>query len=64
MDTDRYNQRALTETVNSAIKRSVLDSVSARSWYRQFREIVLAASVYNVKQAVLTPVNERFLLTR
>ncbi|MFB6086727.1 MAG: IS5/IS1182 family transposase, partial [Halodesulfurarchaeum sp.] len=52
LDTDLYNQRALTETVNSSIKRSILDSVSARAWYRQFREIVLAASVHNVKRAV------------
>jgi IS5 family transposase len=52
MDTDLYNQRALTETVNSSIKRTILDSVSSRVWYRQFREVVLAASVHNVKRAV------------
>lgn len=52
MDADRYNQRSLTETVNSAIKRSITDSVGSRAWYRQFREIILAASVYNIKRAV------------
>lgn len=52
MDEDRYNQRALTESVNSAVKRSILDSVGSRAWYRQFREIVLAASVHNVKRAI------------
>ena len=52
MDTDRYNQRSLTESVNSAVKRSIFDSVSSRAWYRQFREIVLAASVHNVKRAI------------
>lgn len=52
MNTDRYNQRSLTETVNSTLKRSILDSVSSRSWYCQFREIALAASVHNVKRAV------------
>jgi IS5 family transposase len=52
MDADRYNQRSLTESVNSAIKRSILESVSSRAWYRQFREIVLAASVHNVKRAI------------
>ncbi len=52
LDEDRYNQRALTESVNSAVKRSILDSVSSRAWYRQFREIVLAASVHNVKRAI------------
>ena len=52
LDADLYNQRALTESVNSSIKRSILDSVSSRAWFRQFREIVLAASVHNVKRAV------------
>ncbi|UWG48117.1 Transposase, IS5 family [Halanaeroarchaeum sp. HSR-CO] len=47
-----YNQRAMTKIVNSSIKRSILDSVSARACYRQFREIILAASVHNVKRAV------------
>jgi IS5 family transposase len=54
LDADRYNQRSLTETVNSAIKRSIIDSVASRAWYRQFREIVLAASVHNVKRALKT----------
>lgn len=52
IDDDRYNQRSLTETVNSAIKRSILDSVSSRTWFRQFREIVLAATVHNVKRSI------------
>lgn len=52
IDTNRYNQRALTETVNSTIKRSILEYVTSRTWYRQFREIVVAASVHNVKRAV------------
>lgn len=49
---DRYNQRSLTESVNFAIKRSILHSVGSRALYRQFREIVLAASVHNVKRAI------------
>lgn len=53
IDTDRYNQRSLTETVNSAMKRSILDSVSSRAWFRQFREIILAAAVHNVKRSIL-----------
>jgi IS5 family transposase len=52
MDAERYNQRSLTETVNSVIKRSILDSVSSRAWFRQFREIALAASVYNIKRSI------------
>jgi IS5 family transposase len=52
MDADRYNQRSLTETVNSVIKRSILDSVHSRTWFRQFREIILAATVHNIKRSI------------
>ena len=47
-----YNQRALSETVNSTIKRSIGENVRSRSWFRQFREIVLFASVHNVKRSI------------
>jgi IS5 family transposase len=53
IDDERYNQRQLTETVNSAIKRSILDSVSSRTWFRQFREVILAATVHNIKRSIL-----------
>lgn len=49
---DLYNQRSVYEIVNSVIKRSDGGAVRARAWYRQFREITLAAEVYNVEQAV------------
>lgn len=47
-----YNQRSLSEPVNSTIKRSIRETVSARAWFRQFREIVLIASVHNVTRAI------------
>lgn len=52
IEDDLYNQRSICETVNSVIKRSDGGAVRARAWYRQFREITLAAAVYNVEQAV------------
>jgi IS5 family transposase len=52
IDDDRYNQRSMTETVNSAVKRSLGFAVRARSWYREFREIALMCVVYNIKRAV------------
>ena len=52
IDAERYHQRSMTETVNSSIKRSHGSAVRAHDWYRQFREIVLIAGVYNVKQAI------------
>ncbi len=45
-------QRALSETVFSVIKRTLGDAARARSWYREFREIVLMCVVYNIKRAV------------
>ena len=39
----------MTETVNSAVKRSLGFAVRARSW---FREIALMCVVYNIKRSV------------
>ncbi len=52
IDEQRYNQRSITETVNSAVKRSLGFAVRARSWFREFREIALMCVVYTIKRAV------------
>lgn len=52
LDDDRYNQRALAESVNSSIKRSIRETIDSQAWYREFREIVLVASVYNLRRAI------------
>lgn len=52
IDEQRYNQYSMTETVNSAIKRSLNFAVQARSWFREFRETALICVVYNIKRAV------------
>ncbi|KOX93285.1 transposase [Halorubrum tropicale] len=52
IDDNRYNQRSMTETVNSAVKRSLGFAVRARSWFREFREIALMCMVYNIKRFV------------
>ena len=49
---DLYNQRSMTETVNSSVKRSYGSAVRAREWYREFHEIVRMCLVYNIKQYV------------
>ncbi len=49
---DLYNQRSMTETLNSAVKRSFGYVVRARTWYREFREISLMCVVSNIKQAI------------
>ncbi len=48
IDDNRYNQRSMTETVNSAVKRLLGFAVRARSWLREFREIALMCVVYNI----------------
>jgi len=52
VDGSLYGQRALSETVFSTIKRTLVHAVRARAWYREFREIVLMCAVYNIKRAV------------
>jgi IS5 family transposase len=48
----RYNQRSISENVNSAIKRSHGKAERARTWFREFREIALMCVVYNIKRSV------------
>ena len=52
IDENLYAQRSMTETVNSAVKRSLGYAVRARDWYREFREIALMCIVYNIKRSV------------
>ena len=49
---DLYNQRSMTETANSSVKRSYGSAVRAREWYREFREIALMCVIYNIKRYV------------
>jgi len=52
IDDELYGQRAMTETVNSSVKRSLGVAVRARAWYREFREMVLMCLVYNIRRAI------------
>ena len=47
VDDDIYNQRSMTETANSSVKRSNGSAVRALEWYREFRGITLMCLVYN-----------------
>jgi len=55
MDTDRYNRRWMAETAFSSIKRTLGAAVRARSWPLEFREMILKATVYNLRRAVRYP---------
>ena len=52
VDGPRYRQRSMCETVFSSIKRTHGDAVRARTWYREFRELVVKCVVHNIKRAV------------
>ena len=52
IDSALYGQRAMCETVFSTIKRTLGCAVRARTWYREFRELVLMCAVHNIKRAV------------
>ena len=41
----------MAETAFSTIKRRVGPAVHPRAWYREFRELVVTATVYNLEQA-------------
>lgn len=51
IDDKLYDQRAMSETVFSSVKRSLGVALRARTWYREFREIALMCAVYNIKKA-------------
>jgi IS5 family transposase len=55
MDSDRYHQRSMSETVFSSIKRTLSAAVRTRSWWLEFREMLLEATVYNLRQSVRHP---------
>jgi IS5 family transposase len=54
MNNDDYNQRWMSETAFSSIKRTLGDGLRSRLWYREFREMILKAAVYNIKNSVKT----------
>jgi len=53
-----YNRRWMVETVFSSIKRTYGGVERARSWYLEFREMVLKCGVYNLRQRVRYPYNQ------
>ncbi|WP_312912592.1 IS5 family transposase [Natronosalvus caseinilyticus] len=52
MNSDRYNRRWMVETAFSSVKRTLGAAVRARTWHLEFREMVLKATVYNLRRSV------------
>jgi len=48
MDDDVYHRRQISEAVFRVLNQRYGSSISARIWYRQFREITLKAAVKNI----------------
>lgn len=51
-DDSLYNQRTVAETVIRVLKQRFGDRLHARSWYGQFREIVIRCAVKNIEDHV------------
>jgi len=52
LDEDLYNRRQIVEAVFRVLGQRYDDSLSARSWYRQFREVVIKAAVKNIDDSI------------
>lgn len=50
-DDDTYHRRSIVESVFFALKRRYGDTLRARTWFGQFRELVLKAAVRNIELA-------------
>jgi IS5 family transposase len=48
LDDEIYGQRAVVESVFAAIKQRFGETLRARTWFGQFRELVLKAAVFNI----------------
>ncbi|MEA5408339.1 IS5 family transposase [Haloarculaceae archaeon H-GB2-1] len=53
-DEDVYHQRSVVEAIFFALKHRFDETLRARTWFGQFRELVLKAAVRNIEQAVST----------
>jgi len=51
-DDDVYHQRSVVEAVFFALKQRYGDTLRARTWFGQFRELVLKAGVRNIELAL------------
>jgi IS5 family transposase len=48
LDDEIHGQRAVVESIFAAIKQRFGETLRARTWFGQFRELVLKAAVFNL----------------
>jgi IS5 family transposase len=53
-DDDVYHRRSIIEAIFFAVKHRFDETLRARTWFGQFRELVLKAAVRNIEQAIST----------
>ena len=53
-DEEVYHRRSLVESIFFALKHRFGETLRARTWFGQFRELVLKSAVRNIEQAVKT----------
>jgi IS5 family transposase len=52
LDDDTYHRRSVVESVIHSLKRRFGDTLRARTWFGQFRELALKAAVKNIEAAL------------
>lgn len=52
IDDDIYHRRSVVESVFASLRRRFNDTIRARTWFGQFRELVLKAAVKNIETAI------------
>lgn len=52
IDDETYHRRSVVESVFASLRRRFDDTIRARTWFGQFREIVLKAAVKNIETAI------------
>jgi IS5 family transposase len=52
IDDKTYHQRSIVESIFFALRKRFGSMVKARTWFGQFREIVLKAAVRNIEQSL------------
>jgi len=52
IDDEIYHRRSVVESVFASLRRRFDDTIRARTWFGQFREIVLKAAVKNIEAAI------------
>ena len=52
IDADPYHRRSVVESVFASLRRRFDDTIRTRTWYGQFRELVLKVIAKNIEHAI------------